>query len=66
MNRMTELRDQSQEELKAQYGELSKEIFNLKNEVSMTKKLEKPHLLREKKKKRARVMTALREKEGRK
>ena len=66
MNRMTELRDQSQEELKAQYGELSKDIYNLKNEISMTKKLDKPHLLREKKKKRARILTTLREKEGQK
>ncbi|MFS8564042.1 MAG: 50S ribosomal protein L29 [Rhabdochlamydiaceae bacterium] len=42
---------------------ISKEIYGLKNELKTARKLEKPHLLREKKRNRARVMTVLRQKE---
>jgi large subunit ribosomal protein L29 len=59
MKRMLEFKDQSVEELKALYQDLAKEIFDLKNELRMTRKLEKPHLLRKKKKDRARVLTLL-------
>ena len=59
---MEELKNQSVEELKGLYFELSKEIFQLKNEVSLTKKLEKPHRVRLKKKTRARVLTLLNQK----
>ena len=58
-----DLRDQSQEELKAIYQDMSKEIFQLRNEMKISRKVEKPHLLRLKRKDRARVMTILREKE---
>ena len=64
MRKASELKDQSVEELKAAYHELSKDIFQLKNEVRMTKKMEKPHLVREKKRDRARVLTVLRQKGG--
>jgi large subunit ribosomal protein L29 len=63
MLKVKELKDQSQEELKAVYQDLSKELFQLRNEMKITRKLEKPHLVRIKKKDRARVMTILREKE---
>jgi large subunit ribosomal protein L29 len=58
-----ELRDQSPEELKAVYQDLSKELFQLRNEMKVTRKTEKSHMIRGKKKDRARVMTILREKE---
>ena len=57
-----DLKKQNLEELKAVYGDLSKEIYEIKTEFSITRKLEKPHLLREKKKDRARVMTAINQK----
>jgi len=57
------LQDQSVEELNAIHRDLSKEIFGLKNELATTKKLEKPHLLRQKKRERARVLTFLRQKQ---
>ncbi len=60
---MSELKDQTVEELRAQYRDLSREIFGLKNELSVTRKLDKPHLVREKKRDRARVLTAVRQKE---
>jgi large subunit ribosomal protein L29 len=58
-----ELREQAPEELKALYQDLSKELFQLRNEMKVTRKMERPHLVRIKKKDRARVMTVLRENE---
>lgn len=64
MDRMKEFKDQSLEELKALYHDMSKDIFDLKNEVSTAKKLEKPHLLKKKKRDRARVLTLIGQKGG--
>jgi large subunit ribosomal protein L29 len=64
MSRASKFRDQSVDELKALNQDLSKEIFQLTNEIRITRKVEKPHLLREKKRDRARVLTILREKEA--
>lgn len=64
MPKAKELRDQSKEELQALYVDLSKEIFELRNELKTTRKLEKPHLIRFKKRDRARVLTILREKKA--
>ncbi len=58
-----ELRDQSPEELKAIYQDLSKELFELRNEIKVNQKNDKSHQLRAKRKDRARVMTILSEKE---
>ena len=58
-----ELRSRSEQELEALYQDLSKELFVLRNERNVSRKLEKPHLLKAKKKDRARVMTILREKQ---
>jgi large subunit ribosomal protein L29 len=63
MAKAKELRDQSPEELKAVYQDLSKELFQIRNEMKVTRKIEKSHLVNVKKKDRARVMTILREKE---
>ncbi len=57
-----ELREQSVEDLKGSREDLSKEIFNLRSEKKLARKLEKPHLLRQKKRDRARVLTVLSEK----
>lgn len=38
------LRDQSEEELSAQSGDLLKEIYQLRNEFKVTRKIEKSHL----------------------
>lgn len=64
MLKAKELRDQSAEELQALSIDLSKEIFKLRNELKTTRKLEKPHLIRVKKRDRARALTILREKEA--
>lgn len=62
MLKVEELKNQGKEELMALYQDLSKEIYGLKCELRITRKTEKPHLLREKKKDRARVLTALQQK----
>ncbi len=62
MAKASEIKDQSVDELKAMFHDLSKEIYQLKNEIKLTKKAEKPHLVRAKKRDRARVLTFLRQK----
>jgi len=62
MLKVQELVSQAEAELEAQYEQLSKEIFKLKNDLRVSKKLERPHELHEKKKDRARVLTALNQK----
>lgn len=62
MKKKETIKDQSADELKALYRELTGEIFMMENELAIHRKLEKPHLLREKKKDRARVLTYLQQK----
>lgn len=64
MLKAKELRDQSSEELQSLSTDLSKEIFDLRNELKTTRKLEKPHLIRMKRRDRARVLTILRQKKA--
>lgn len=64
MLKMEDLKNQSSEELKNLQHNLSREIYGLKCELKINRKTEKPHLLREKKKDRARVLTALQQKTG--
>ncbi len=58
-----ELNDRSVEELKASLGDLDRELFDLRNELATQKKLEKPHLLKEKRKEKARILTILTQKQ---
>lgn len=62
MKKQHEMKDQSVQELQTLYRDLSKDIFQLKNELAVARKLEKPHLLRNKKKDRARALTFLKQK----
>ncbi len=64
MKRSKDGQSKSAEELKVLYHELSREIFQLKNELAVSRKLDKPHLLKEKKKERARALTFLKQKTG--
>ena len=63
MLKAKDLINQSVEELEAQYEDLSREIFELLNELKIARKLDKPHLLKEKKRDRARILTVLRQKQ---
>ena len=62
----TEWKDLSIAELEAASLDLGREIFELRNTLSMQRKLEKPHLLKATRKERARALTQLtkKQKEG--
>ncbi|MCP5492445.1 MAG: 50S ribosomal protein L29 [Chlamydiales bacterium] len=62
MSKASAYRDQSIEELEAKQADLLKELFELKCQLSLEKKIDKPHLLREHRRERARIQTVLREK----
>lgn len=64
MLKAKDLAKQSIEELTAEYHKLCHAIYELINELNMSRKLEKPHELKEKKKDRARVLTVLRSKKN--
>ncbi len=63
MSKGDELRSKTKEELTSVVSSLDEEIFKLRNELKVTRKLEKPHVLSQKKRERARVLTVLTEKE---
>ena len=62
MHKASDLREKSVEELEGCFIDVCKDLFELRNELRVSRKLEKPHLLKEKKKERARILTVLREK----
>ena len=61
-NNIKELRDLPQDQLEVFIDDLNKEIFELKNQLAVNRKLEKPHLLKDKKRDRARAIFILAEK----
>lgn len=64
MTKASDLRDMSAQELELAVTEANKELYALVNEQKRAKKLEKPHLIRETKKKKARLLTILHEKQS--
>ena len=54
-----ELKEESIPSLQTMAADLDREIFTLRNELAWNRKLEKPHLLKEKRKQKARILTAL-------
>ena len=52
-----ELPTQSLAEMEAKAADLEREIFALRNELAVQRKLEKPHLLKAKRHERARLLT---------
>lgn len=62
MLKASELINLSDEELEAQYHDICRDIFEITNELRVSRKLEKPHELKVKKKDRARILTVLRQK----
>ena len=57
-----EIRDLTKEQLETFIEDLKKEIFALKNQLAMTRKLEKPHLIKDKRRDIARALMVLEEK----
>ena len=64
MTKASNLRDLAVDELEAALVDLNKDLYNLVNEMKRAKKLEKPHLLRTKKKEKARLLTIIHEKQS--
>jgi large subunit ribosomal protein L29 len=58
-----EIEDKAVPEILALLGETRRALFELLNEAQRTKKMEKPHLKREKRKEIARLLTILRRKQ---
>lgn len=50
-------------EMQAQICDLNREIFQLRNELATQRKLEKPHLIKEKRKQVARMLTIMTQKQ---
>jgi large subunit ribosomal protein L29 len=63
MAKKTDLKDQSIDELKAKANELDRDIFDLRNELAFNRKIEKPHLIKAKRKEKARILTILTQKQ---
>jgi large subunit ribosomal protein L29 len=59
MAKKTKKSDHSAAEQQAKVLELDREIFNLRNELAVNRKLEKPHLIKAKRKEKARILTAM-------
>jgi large subunit ribosomal protein L29 len=64
MAKASDLRDMTVNELEVALNDLSKELFEMVNEFKRAKKLEKPHLLKQKRKEKARLLTILHEKQS--
>lgn len=64
MAKKKEINDLSIDELKMMAKELDREVFELRNELAFNRKLEKPHLIKLKKREKARVLTILTQKQA--
>lgn len=62
MKKAQEFRDQSLNELEASCNDARKELFTLINEMKQSKKVEKPHLVKHKKREIALLLTVINEK----
>ena len=64
MTKAKDYRDQTIEELEAACQDVRKALFTLVNQQKQTKKSEKPHLVRQKRKDIARLLTVITEKQS--
>jgi large subunit ribosomal protein L29 len=66
MSKVKEIRELEVPQLEELIADFNKDIYELNNKLAVTRKLEKPHLLRDKKKDRARAIFVLSEKKNKK
>ncbi|MBX9744958.1 MAG: 50S ribosomal protein L29 [Chlamydiales bacterium] len=64
MAKQEKISNLSLDELKTKATELDREIFELRNQLAFHRRLEKPHLMKAKKKERARILTVLTQKQA--
>ncbi len=57
--RKKDLNNESIQSLQAFVLDLDREIFALRNDLALNRKLEKPHLIKEKRREKARTLTML-------
>ena len=62
MLKLKEIKEQNSERLLERINEIETELYALINELKLSKKIEKPHLIRGLKKEKARILTVLTEK----
>lgn len=62
MAKKQKVKESTPNEMRAQIHDLDREIFQLRNELATQRKLEKPHLIKEKRKQKARILTLLTQK----
>ena len=62
MNKAKDLRDQSLQELEANYKESCRKLFDLRNQFKVQRKAHKPHEIRQARKDIARLLTVRTEK----
>jgi len=63
MAKKKEIHEQSEVELQTIAHQLDREIFALRNELAMNRKLDKPHLMKAKRREKARILTILTQKQ---
>ncbi len=59
MAKKTKKAEPSAQDMQAKVVELEREIFALRNELTTNRKLEKPHLIKAKRREKARLLTAM-------
>lgn len=64
MTKAKELRDMSIDELQAALRDTDRQLFDLKNESTASKKIEAPHRIRQTRRKKARLCTIITEKQS--
>jgi len=57
-------KDDAALELNAKIRDLDREIFDLRNELAINRKLEKPHLIKAKRREKARLLTSMTQKQS--
>ena len=64
MKKIADIRAESNEQLVSRLEELGSGLFQLRNQLARSHKLDKPHLIKEHKKEKARILTILTERNG--
>jgi len=62
MSNIKELKDMTIDQLESFIDDLNKELFELKNQLAVMRKIEKPHLIKDKRRDRARAIMVLADK----
>ena len=62
MSNIQELRDMTIDQLEVYIEDLDKQLFKFRNQLASMKRLEKPHLIKDKRRDKARALMVLNEK----